>query len=151
MFAYLLFAYIVRQVSDPKMASLPNHYVANSSSFGNTPKHTGRAQRVHRGSTDSISVGARTHNHSQSHTHTHLDRWRRRRKRRKPSSLREHYGRNTSTDEGKTIDARRQRWRVYGFRTPHIRYTRENENDGWTEKKKTANQTKQNFTKIYLT
>lgn len=39
-FAYFLFAYIVRQVSDPKMASLPNHYVANSSSFGNTPKHT---------------------------------------------------------------------------------------------------------------
>lgn len=51
-FAYFLFSYIVRQVSDPKMASLPNHYVANSSSFGNTPKHTGRA-RFHSGLTDS--------------------------------------------------------------------------------------------------
>lgn len=61
-FAYFLFAYIVRQVSDPKMASLPNHYVANSSSFGNTPKHTGRAQRFHRGPTDSETKKSHTRN-----------------------------------------------------------------------------------------
>lgn len=45
-FAYFIFTYIVRQVSDPKMASLPNHYVSNSSSFGNTPKHTGRRNTI---------------------------------------------------------------------------------------------------------
>lgn len=65
MFSYFLFTYIVRQVSDPKMASLPNHYVANSSSFGNTPKHTGHT-RFHRGPTDS---GTTPHNtHTRAHT-----------------------------------------------------------------------------------
>jgi len=68
-FAYFLFAYIVRQVSDPKMASLPNHYVANSSSFGNTPKHTRRVQRFHCGPTDSETT--HTHTFNQIHTHRH--------------------------------------------------------------------------------
>lgn len=74
-FAYFLFAYIVRQVSDPKMASLPNHYVANSSSFGNTPKHTGRA-RFHRGPTDSKMQKSHLLT-TRKHTRTHLKRRRR--------------------------------------------------------------------------
>lgn len=68
-FAYFLFSYIVRQVSDPKMASLPNHYVANSSSFGNTPQ-THRSRTI-----PPRSNGFREQNtHTRTLTHTHTPR-----------------------------------------------------------------------------